>query len=159
MVTARPLVSCLIGLAILTSGCGLASDSSADDRDPVDVELLAALQDGWPADPAMYEVDDLECVQLDNRIEIRAVLTNRSDVRWGFSPEFVAETTDGDVLAQRTEGGFLDPGQEVAIDNFYLGTDYHDPPRCTINVFHSMFLAMQDSEDMTEIYDVLDWDQ
>jgi hypothetical protein len=106
----------------------------------------------------MYEVDDIECVQLDDRIEIRAVLANRSDVRWGFSPQFEVETTDGEVLAQRTEGGFLDPGQEVEIDNFYLGTKYHDPPRCTINVFHSTFLAMQDSENMTEIYDVLGWE-
>jgi hypothetical protein len=105
----------------------------------------------------MYEVKDIECIRYDDRIEIQAVLANRSEVRWAFSPQFVVETTGGEVLAQRKIGDFLDPGQEATINNFYLGTDFHDPPRCTINVFHEDFLAMQDGDRMAEIYEVLDW--
>jgi hypothetical protein len=105
----------------------------------------------------MYEVKDIECVRYDDRVEMQAVLVNRSDVRWGFSPQFAVETTGGEVLAQRIIGDLLDPGQEVTIKDFYLGTDFHDPPRCTVSVFHANFLAMQDEDSLAEIYEVLDW--
>jgi hypothetical protein len=155
--TKRPFAIWLVGLAILVSGCGLMSNSNADDRDPVDIKLLRALQEGWPADPSMYEVKDIECIRYDDRVEMQAVLVNRSDVNWAFSPQFVVETTGGEVLAQRKIGDFLDPGQEVTYYDFYLGTDFHDPPRCTVKVFHDDFLAMQDEDNMAEIYEVLDW--
>lgn len=140
------------------TGCVVGGEDAADaEAIQADPDFLAALNDGWPADPAMYELKDVECVTEPDRIIFRAVLVNRAAVRWAFSPQFVAETTSGEVLTEKSGDAFWEPGQEISIDNWFGGSDFDDPPRCEIKVLHSAILAWQDDEATKQIYDVLDW--
>lgn len=152
------LVLVLSGLFVV--GCGVtggADDAvTGDERVAGDLDLLAELRSGLPAERSMYELRDVRCRKEENRVVVSAVLVNRLDTWWAFEPEFVVTTVDGRQIRERSLIDGMAAGEEVAVEWWFGGPDrFADPPDCRVDVLHSAFLAYQDDEMLDRIRNTL----
>lgn len=140
---------------VAVAGCGVIGG----DDEPItgDLDLLAELRAGIPAEPSMYELRDMRCERHEDRVEISAVLVNRLDTWWAFEPEFVVTTTEGQEISERSLIDGLEAGEEMVVDWWFGGPErFADPPDCRVNVLHSTFLAYQDDDRLDQIRQTLD---
>ena len=150
----------LLGLVFLTAGCGVTG-SSGDEEGFVsdDQALLRELRDGWEPPPEMFELSNVECVKLDDRVALTFTVTNLNDFNWAFGYNTVFTTSAGESFVDRNNEGFWEPGQAIELST-WIGKpeEYDDPPLCEVIVLHSSFLALRDLEIRAATYERLGWD-
>lgn len=144
---------------MVLAGCGVFGGETDPALVSDDQELARQLLDGWPAPPDMYEVQNLTCEKLDDRISATATITNNNDFPWPFGVEMVFIASNGEVFTQRTDPGFWEPGQTIDINQWIGGPeDFDDEPSCEVNIYHGVDLAFRKTELKAQTYERLGWD-
>ena len=126
--SSRPMMVVAIGAAVVGSvvvGCS---------EEPSFRELT----EGVPVDPSSYELSEVSCVREDDRVALRAEITNTGDEPTSYRIRYEFTKADGSKTGIVNEGASARPGQTVDISS-YTGRpeDYDAEPDCSVEVFRS----------------------
>lgn len=138
----RPIIGLgvIILLANLLIGCTNVTNSEGPNAP--DKEILKVLEAGQLASPAMYSLSDMSCQKGDGLMEIRATLTNTSEISWLFAPNYVFNKIDGTRLVAQGALDFLEPGESAELYRASINPDdYGDPPDCEILIYDDVVMA------------------
>ncbi len=124
-----------------------------------DQELARQLLAGWPAPEAMYEVRDMTCVKLDDRVEATFSVENKNDFSWPFDIRVSFRTESGEITERNTSPGFWEAGEAVEVTQWAGKPErFSQTPTCDVTINHGPDLAFRDAELKAETYERLGWD-
>ncbi|MEM7340496.1 MAG: hypothetical protein AAF467_17700 [Actinomycetota bacterium] len=145
-----------LGACVNTNQDNELADEDQVSQDPV---FLQELFDGWPAPESFYEVRDLTCVKLDDRVEATYTLENLNDFSWAYNIRITFHTNDGQQIEYSSSPGFWEPGQAIELSDWTARPEeFDDNPRCDITINHGPDLALQRNSARPNIYRRIGWD-